>query len=164
MPTTTPKKLPLHRKIEKALVQYLHLTQKKDRVLKGITIEEGHSAKEPKIPWLAVYARNPKPADDMPPETRIKNVELVLHLKTHSDDEAREDGDARLEEIDAIFADFEKIIAFLNHPETGPDMRQVKEVYVYAIHEGDQPEQAEDEVWNDQRVFEVIAQNWDPDR
>lgn len=154
--------LPLHRKIEKAITFYLQLRQKAG-LLRGITISEGHTAEEPKIPWLSVYCSNPRPADDMPPETRIKQAELVLHLKTHADDEALEDADRRLEEIDAIFADVGKIIAWLDKPVTGADDRPVQELHVYAIHEGEQPDTNEQNNWHNQRVFEVVAQGWDPE-
>ena len=155
--------LPLHRKVERALTQYLQAQQKKG-LLAGLTIGEGHSAETPEIPWLSVYAQGPKPADDMPPETRIKSVEVVLHQKTHSDDEARAAADRRLRDLDVIFADPEPIRVALNIPRGGsPDLRQVKELYIYAIHEGDQPEEAEGNAWNDQHLLEVICQNWDPD-
>jgi hypothetical protein len=159
---TPNERLPLHRKVERAITLYLQAQQTRGR-LAGLTVAEGHTADEPRLPWLAVYARNPRPVEEMPPETRIKSVELVLHQKTHSDDEARADADRRLRELDEIFADPACIIEALNIPSVGPDRRQVKELYIYAIHEGDQPEEAEGEAWNDQHVFEVICQDWDPD-
>jgi len=159
--------LPLHRKIEKAVTLWL---QKKQRAgkLRGFTIQEGHTADEPEIPWLCVYCRNPRPADDMPAETRIKSAELVFHQKTHADDESRTVADSRLDELDELIPEStqacpSELHEFLNPPTSGPDTRQVRELYVYGIHEGEQPEEAEKNHWNDQRIFEVICQNWDPD-
>lgn len=160
---TENEALPLHRKIERAITLYLQDQQKRG-LLGGMNISEGHSPTEPELPWLCVYANPPRPAEDMPPETRIKSVELVLHQKTHADDEARSAADRRLRQLDVIFCDPPGILAVLNQPTNGSaDMRQVTELYLYAIHEGDQPEQAEQNHWNDQHVFEVIAQDWDPE-
>ena len=156
-------KLPLQRKIEKAVTLLLQARQKAGNFLGGLNIVEGHTSEEPDMPWLSVYCADPKPAEDMPPETRIKEVRLTFHMKTQADDEALPDADGRLRELNDFFADPAAIIERLNPPASGADGRAVTELYIYAIFEADQPDSADHNNWHNQLHYDFTAQDWDPE-
>ena len=59
-------------------------------------------------------------------------------------------------------AEYSALIASLNPPASGPETRPQKDLYVYAIHPGEDEDGVDGLVWGDMMGLEIIAQNGDP--
>jgi hypothetical protein len=154
--------LPLSRKIEQAFTSYLLSAQASGQIDSSVYIFPGRSATEPPVPWLCVSCTDPRPAPDVPPQTLIKEADLVLHLRTHADDESLATADARLSEVTHALGDLTALMSVLNAPATGTDTRPVQDIYFFEIFEGNQPDHPSENHWESQMIYNLTVQNGDP--
>jgi len=98
----------------------------------------------------------------MPPQTLVKEADLVLHLRVQADDESLATKDARISQIMESLGDLHELMGLLNAPASGADTRPVKDVHFYEIFEGNQLERASENHWETQLVYNLTVQNGDP--
>lgn len=154
--------LPLSRKIEQAFTAFLLAAQTAGHIDSTLAIFPGSSSTEYDTPWLAVSCTDPRPAPDVPPQTLIKEADLILHLRTQADDEGLSVADNRLFEITAALGDPTALLALLNAPSSGTDTRAVQDIYFFEIFEGPQTQRASENHWETQFTYNITVQNGDP--
>jgi hypothetical protein len=156
---TTPS---LTSKIETAFLTVLQAAQTAGAIDSSIEIVRGSTASEPSVPWLAVSCSDPRPAPDMPPQTLVKEADVVLHLRVQADDEDLATKDARIGQILSALGDLQALTVTLNAPASGTDTRPVQDITFYEIFEGSQTERPSENHWETQLVYNLTVQNGDP--
>lgn len=176
----------LHHKLENALQSWIQ--ENKGAMLEGVHIICSHATAEPPYPYLGIWCGRAQPHPDFPGQGRgfPQIVPIVLQFSLcpedalvarEQDEEAipydAETGAVHAEtiakwaaELDELLAgesgDYQVVRDALNIPETGPDTRQVKNLYITAIHPGDFSSEMDGIQWDEAIALEIVAQNRDP--
>ena len=165
--------LPLRRKLEEAITGYL----KANSATTGIASSQvfaGASTSEPTGDYLVVSMGTLQPDPDLP-QVKHGKLTLTYYSAASKDGTERTAVDTAIEKLDtfmmkppdddATWSDGNKeagvLRAALNKPASGPDSRTIKPLHIDYIGPSEESNDADNEGWTDQLVYDVIAQPMD---